>query len=105
MQSDAELLYAWREGDVASGQQLFKRYYGPVARFFANKIREEVGDLMGRYDRIVFSAAPGHAAMAHRALHRLDFYLVAICGRRLARRSILTELREIAPIDACLSET
>lgn len=46
MRSDAELLYAWREGDVASGQQLFKRYYGPVARFFANKIRESPGDLV-----------------------------------------------------------
>ncbi len=44
--SDAELLYAWRAGDNTAGQQLFKRYYGPVARFFANKIRETPGDLV-----------------------------------------------------------
>ncbi|MEM9459184.1 MAG: sigma-70 family RNA polymerase sigma factor [Myxococcota bacterium] len=46
MTTDAELLYAWRAGDTEAGQQLFKRYYGPVARFFANKIREAPGDLV-----------------------------------------------------------
>ncbi len=44
--SDARLLYDWREGQQQAGQQLFKRYYGPVARFFANKIRESPGDLV-----------------------------------------------------------
>jgi RNA polymerase sigma-70 factor (ECF subfamily) len=46
VRSDAELLYAWRAGDTEAGQRLFKRYYGPVARFFANKIREAPGDLV-----------------------------------------------------------
>lgn len=44
--SDAELLYAWRAGDNEAGQQLFKRYYDPVARFFANKIGDPPGDLV-----------------------------------------------------------
>jgi len=44
--SDAELLYAWRAGDGLAGQQLFKRYYESVARFFANKINEAPGDLV-----------------------------------------------------------
>jgi RNA polymerase sigma-70 factor (ECF subfamily) len=44
--SDADLLYAWRAGDSAAGQQLFKRYYEPLARFFANKINDAPGDLV-----------------------------------------------------------
>lgn len=44
--NDAELLYAWRTGDSESGQQLFKRYYGPIVRFFANKISQSPGDLV-----------------------------------------------------------
>jgi RNA polymerase sigma factor (sigma-70 family) len=44
--SDAELLYAWRAGDREAGQELFKRHYGGVARFFANKLSEAPGDLV-----------------------------------------------------------
>ncbi|MCA9710663.1 MAG: sigma-70 family RNA polymerase sigma factor [Myxococcales bacterium] len=44
--SDADLLYAWRAGDTVAGQQLFKRYYAGVARFFANKLQEAPGDLV-----------------------------------------------------------
>lgn len=46
LESDTELLYAWRAGDAEAGQQLFKRYYGLVARFFANKASEAAGDLV-----------------------------------------------------------
>lgn len=69
-----------------------------------NSFGGEVRDLMARYDRVIFSAAPDHAAMAHRALHLLSVYLVAICGGGLTRKPVLTELRDIGPIDACLSE-
>lgn len=44
--SDAELLYAWRAGDEGSGQELFKRYYRPVSRFFSNKVVDSPGDLV-----------------------------------------------------------
>jgi RNA polymerase sigma-70 factor (ECF subfamily) len=44
--SDTELLYAWRAGDGLAGQQLFKRYYTPIARFFSNKINDPPGDLV-----------------------------------------------------------
>lgn len=46
MPNDTELLYAWRAGDSEAGQQLFKRYYASVARFFANKTSEAPGDLV-----------------------------------------------------------
>ena len=62
----AELLYAWRGGDVASGQQLFKRYYGPVARFFANKVSGDPDDLVaGEVDVAIFGAPTG--ALPHSA--------------------------------------
>lgn len=46
MGTDAELLYAWRSGDNNAGQTLFKHYYEPVARFFANKLEEPPADLV-----------------------------------------------------------
>lgn len=66
---------------------------------------QDVATLMSRYDRVVFAVAPAHAAAAHRLLHPLAFYLVALCGGGLADKSILDQLRDVAPIDACLSET
>lgn len=35
--SDEQLLAAWRAGERRAGEQLFERYYEPVARFFFNK--------------------------------------------------------------------
>jgi RNA polymerase sigma-70 factor (ECF subfamily) len=46
VQSDAELLDAWREGDRAAGGVLFERYFEPVRRFFATKIADGVEDLV-----------------------------------------------------------
>jgi RNA polymerase sigma factor (sigma-70 family) len=43
---DAALLDAWRAGDQAAGQQLFARYYEPVARFFVNKAGDRGPDLI-----------------------------------------------------------
>ncbi len=46
MESDAELLYGWRDGSRDAGQALFRRYYAPLARFFANKLQESPADLV-----------------------------------------------------------
>ena len=48
MQSDAELLEAWRAGDVDAGRTLFERHIGVLSRFFRNKIGEEREDLIQR---------------------------------------------------------
>ncbi|WP_308477894.1 RNA polymerase sigma factor [Nannocystis bainbridge] len=37
IRSDEQLLTAWRAGERRAGEQLFERYYEPVARFFFNK--------------------------------------------------------------------
>ena len=48
MQTDAELLAAWRAGDRASGRKLFERHFDSVRRFFANKVDHGVEDLVQR---------------------------------------------------------
>lgn len=48
MASDAELLYAWRDGNTEAGEELFERYYPPIDRFFSNKISEDPSDLVQR---------------------------------------------------------
>ena len=46
MRSDAELLYAWRDGDTGAGGELFERHYPPIYRFFRDKVRGELDDLV-----------------------------------------------------------
>ncbi len=44
MPSDFDLLAAWRDGDEHAGNELFHRHFGPVRRFFRNKVPEEVAE-------------------------------------------------------------
>jgi len=44
--TDGELLERWRQGDRASGEALFERYYAMVERFFLNKVGNAVTDLV-----------------------------------------------------------
>lgn len=46
MQSDAELLEAWRAGDRHAGRQLFQRYFVAINRFFRNKVGDDAQDLV-----------------------------------------------------------
>lgn len=49
MTSDFELLEAWRTGDSTAGNELFRRHFRSLARFFINKVDEdEVEDLIQR---------------------------------------------------------
>ena len=43
---DRHLLAAWREGDSRAGSQLFDRHYPRLARFFRNKVADELYDLI-----------------------------------------------------------
>jgi RNA polymerase sigma factor (sigma-70 family) len=45
---DTACLEAWRAGDRTAGQELFARYYEPVARFFINKVGDASADLIQR---------------------------------------------------------
>lgn len=44
MPSDFDLLAAWRNGDEHAGNELFHRHFGPVRRFFRNKVSEEAAE-------------------------------------------------------------
>lgn len=46
--SDTELLDAWRSGDEASGQALFKHHFSSLYRFFRNKVGDDCDDLIQR---------------------------------------------------------
>jgi RNA polymerase sigma-70 factor (ECF subfamily) len=43
---DFELLERWREGDAVAGNELFQRHFDGVCRFFANKLGDDVDDLI-----------------------------------------------------------
>lgn len=46
--ADLVLLERWREGDQRAGQDLFKRHFQSVYRFFEHKCRGEADDLVQR---------------------------------------------------------
>ncbi len=48
MESDAELLDAWRAGDREAGRALFERHIDAVSRFFRNKVEDEREELVQR---------------------------------------------------------
>lgn len=41
MDPDWEVLAAWRRGDRGAGQELVKRHFGAISRFFRNKVASE----------------------------------------------------------------
>jgi RNA polymerase sigma factor (sigma-70 family) len=45
---DFDLLDAWRAGDARAGNELFQRHFDAVLRFFANKVPDEVDELVQR---------------------------------------------------------
>lgn len=46
MPTDLALLDAWRAGDAAAGQELFRRHFAGACRFFYNKVDDGVEDLI-----------------------------------------------------------
>jgi RNA polymerase sigma-70 factor (ECF subfamily) len=46
MESDAELLDRWRQGNRKAGKELVERYYESLETFFVNKVSAGVGDLV-----------------------------------------------------------
>ncbi|MEZ4385119.1 MAG: sigma-70 family RNA polymerase sigma factor [Nannocystaceae bacterium] len=46
MDTDFQLLEAWRAGDRAAGTELFNRHFNGLYRFFRNKVGDEADDLV-----------------------------------------------------------
>lgn len=77
---DAALLHAWRTGDSSAGQELFARYYEPVARFFVNKVGDVGPDLI---QRTFLACVEGMSRFRGEGSFRS--YLFAIAYRQLCR--------------------
>lgn len=45
---DFSLLEAWRAGEIAAGEALFRRHFAGLCRFFRNKVADGVDDLIQR---------------------------------------------------------
>ena len=45
IQSDFDLLEAWREGDARAGRELFARHFDSIYRFFRSKVGDAADDL------------------------------------------------------------
>jgi len=73
MQTDIELLDAWRAGDNAAGSQLFERYVRSLYRFFATKVSGGVDDLIQR----VFTACVDSRERIHGGSFRAYLFAVA----------------------------
>ena len=43
---DRKLLDRWRDGDMSAGDALFQRHYDSLYNFFANKVEDEIQDLV-----------------------------------------------------------
>ncbi|MCB9753738.1 MAG: sigma-70 family RNA polymerase sigma factor [Myxococcales bacterium] len=46
MRTDSELLDAWREGDRGAGDELLRRHFAALCRFFRGKLGDDVDDLI-----------------------------------------------------------
>jgi RNA polymerase sigma factor (sigma-70 family) len=119
VRSDAELIEAWRAGDVLAGDELVSRHFPAVSRFFRGKVETDPADLISQtflacvesIDRIdpdtfrgfLFAVARRRLADHHRA--RTGGAVVDLSARsladlrtgprsRLARREAAELLRE-----------
>lgn len=78
MRSDAELLEAWRVGDVEAGRALFERHIGVLSRFFRNKVGDEREDLI---QRTLLACVESRDRLRHGASFRA--YLLRVARSRL----------------------
>lgn len=74
--SDADLLAAWRAGDLAAGDALVSRHWASIARFFRSKIGDDGADLISQ----TFLACVEQKD----AIEHVKAFLFAVARRRLA---------------------
>ena len=92
MRTDSELLDAWREGDRGAGDELLRRHFAALCRFFRGKLGDDVDDLI---QQTFLSTVERREQFRGAASYRS--YLFAI-----ARNTLLKHLRDCkrdAPLD------
>ncbi len=81
---DPELLERWREGDPASGNELFERHFRAVFRFFRAKVDEDLAEDLAQQTFLGLIAARDRAGLHH----GFRAYLFGV-----ARKTLLMHLR------------
>lgn len=113
---DFDLLRAWQVGDERAGEQLFRRHYRAVLRFFHNKAGAQAHDLVQRtflgcleararirgdtgFRTFLFGVARNvlfdHYRLARRDRDHLDFGTVSVEDLRPTPTSVLAQAHEI----------
>lgn len=116
MDGDFELLQAWQAGDDRAGEQLFRRHYKTVLRFFHNKAGAHAHDLVQRaflgcleareriregasFRAFLFGVARNvlydHYRLARRDREHLDFETVSAEDLRPSPSSVIAQAREV----------
>lgn len=116
MDADFELLQAWQGGDERAGEQLFRRHYRAVLRFFHNKAGAGAHDLVqrtflgcleargrihggGSFRGFLFGVARNvlydHYRLARRDRDHLDFTAVSAEDVRPTPATVLAQAREV----------
>ncbi|WP_086001285.1 RNA polymerase sigma factor [Plesiocystis pacifica] len=84
MRGDLELLLAWRAGDTRAGNELVRRFFPSIYRFFRSKLEAEVEDLTQQVLLALVERSPHMASDSN-----VRAYLFGI-----ARRKLLAHLRQ-----------
>jgi RNA polymerase sigma-70 factor (ECF subfamily) len=99
MQSDEQLIEAWRSGRTEAGEALFERYYDSVYRFFCNKLGQDMRDLV---QQTFVACVEGRDRLREGASFRSYLFAVAHNVLRLHLRArYRPELADLDSITAC----
>jgi RNA polymerase sigma factor (sigma-70 family) len=86
--TDAELLEAWHRGDGRAGDELFRRHFGAVFRFFRAKLDDGIEDLVHQTFVRCLASAP-----RYRAIGSVRSFLIGI-GRHVLYDGLRKKRRE-----------
>jgi RNA polymerase sigma-70 factor (ECF subfamily) len=120
---DLALLDRWSAGDARAGQELFKKYFGELYRFFEHKVGAEADDLVQRtfmgcisardrfrgqssYRTYLFAIARNQLYTHLRQLPRgehVDFEVTSIAALVTSLSSKIGRLREIEQLRVALA--
>lgn len=94
MPTDAELLASWRDGDNDAGNELVRRHFMTVYRFFVNKVNEDADDLI---QRTFLACVEGRDRF--RADSSLKAYILGIARNQLLMFLRRKQRRENSPTE------
>lgn len=94
---DSELLKHWRDGNSASGEELFERHYDVVERFFLSKVTSAAEDLVQETFKRCMEA---HTRIEHDGQFRGFLFGIAVNVLNSYLRNVYRDRNQI-DIDEC----